>query len=520
PSGELLAIALRAMETQPADRYQTVAELQQAIRGYRSHHESLQLSIHAQAAHAAADADNDYEQYARAVFGFEEALKLWEDNTSAREGSVTARLDYALCAERQGDFELGLSLLDESVPEQRAVATRLSNARAERDSRQSRLRRMKQGLITAAGAIFVIVGAAALWINEARKETELQRVEAVAARDDAEAQRAAAVAAQQDAERQRQAALAAQAAAEAARDQEAEQRRRALENERLAQRERTKAVAEADRADREAVAARKAEQQATASAQTAREQTQLALSTLNTVVYKIQHGLEGIPGAGPLRRELLSTALENLEQIATDFTDQTAADRHAASTMRDLANVILQVGVGAGSQVGSGAPPSGSEFPTAIERAQSLYQRSFEIAQRLAQENPTDITAQHELAISLWTLGSVSRQKGKIEQAVDYYRQALESREQLAQQYPRNTQVLDNLAYAYDQLGDVRLQLGAAEAALECFRLGLASRQQVLQIDPDSLPAQRNLFVSYNKLGKASFNTGAIKAAQQYYTGA
>ena len=56
PSGELLAIALRAMETQPADRYQTVAELQQAIRGYRSHHESLQLSIHAHAAHAAAEA--------------------------------------------------------------------------------------------------------------------------------------------------------------------------------------------------------------------------------------------------------------------------------------------------------------------------------------------------------------------------------------------------------------------------------------------------------------------------------
>jgi serine/threonine protein kinase len=47
PTGELLGVALQAMATDPADRYQTVGEFQQAVREFEAHQESLTLAARA-----------------------------------------------------------------------------------------------------------------------------------------------------------------------------------------------------------------------------------------------------------------------------------------------------------------------------------------------------------------------------------------------------------------------------------------------------------------------------------------
>ncbi|MEO2033683.1 MAG: serine/threonine-protein kinase, partial [Planctomycetaceae bacterium] len=176
PTGELLSVAMTAMATSPADRYQMVGEFQQAVREFEAHQESLKLAASAEAALQAAEQSGDYTRYSEAVFGFRQAVELWAGNASAVEGLERSRQAYALCAERKDDFELGLSLLDESVPGQRDVIGRLTAARDERNARQGRLRRLKQGLAAAAVLIFVIVGGAAFWINNERVEANRQRV--------------------------------------------------------------------------------------------------------------------------------------------------------------------------------------------------------------------------------------------------------------------------------------------------------------------------------------------------------
>jgi len=118
PTGKLLSVALQAMATAPADRYQTVGEFQQAVREFEAHQESLKLAVRAEEALEAAGQSGDYMQYSEAVFGFGQAVELWTGNTTAAEGIERSRQAYALCAERKEDYELGLSLLDESVPEQ------------------------------------------------------------------------------------------------------------------------------------------------------------------------------------------------------------------------------------------------------------------------------------------------------------------------------------------------------------------------------------------------------------------
>ena len=77
PSGELLEISLRAMKASPEERYGSVEELQNSLRDFLLHRDSLELSARAERALANARESGDYTEYSRAVFGFEEAAKLW-----------------------------------------------------------------------------------------------------------------------------------------------------------------------------------------------------------------------------------------------------------------------------------------------------------------------------------------------------------------------------------------------------------------------------------------------------------
>ncbi|MEE3368940.1 MAG: protein kinase [Planctomycetota bacterium] len=185
PTGELLGVALKAMATEPRNRYQTVRKFQQAVRDFVAHQESLTLTTHANEALQAADQHDDYAQYSAAVFGFSQAVTLWEGNQTAAQGVQRARQAYALCAERKEDFELGLSLLSESIPNQQAIIQRLTAARDDRHAHLARMRRLKQGLVFAATLIFAIVFGAAFWINQERIEADKQRHIAVIERDKA-----------------------------------------------------------------------------------------------------------------------------------------------------------------------------------------------------------------------------------------------------------------------------------------------------------------------------------------------
>ncbi|MGZ0174876.1 MAG: serine/threonine-protein kinase [Planctomycetales bacterium] len=156
PSGELLQVALRAMATQPQDRFQTVPEFQQAIRDFLSHRESLELSSRAQASLESAESTSDYTQYSRAVFGFEEALKLWDGNVPAADGVAAASLAWAMCAEAQSDFDLSLSLRDETTSGHQEIRVRVNAARDERDARQHKIRRLRRVSMATSLAVAIV----------------------------------------------------------------------------------------------------------------------------------------------------------------------------------------------------------------------------------------------------------------------------------------------------------------------------------------------------------------------------
>ncbi len=192
--GELLDIALKAMATDPADRYQTIGELQEAIRGHQSHLESIRLRDRAAEQLTEAEQTGDYDQYAQAIYGLREALNLWSSNHAAEQLLAEASEKYARRALGKGDFDLASSLLDPTSPAHQPLLDEIAAASAERDARQRRAAVFKRVAGGLAAAIVVVIVGALVVIDQKRVEADEARQDAQRQQSIAEQERTAAIA--------------------------------------------------------------------------------------------------------------------------------------------------------------------------------------------------------------------------------------------------------------------------------------------------------------------------------------
>ncbi len=178
-TGELVDIAMKAMETRPEDRYESVQQLQDAIRDYLSHSESITLATKATEDLSKATKSKDYDTFSRARFGFQQAIDLWDGNERAKDGLDEASLEYASAAYTKGDFDLGASLLREDEAEQAKLLERIRKGKAEVEARHQRLRTYKRVGVILVTIFLIVVTGAAIWINFERNEANRQREIAV-----------------------------------------------------------------------------------------------------------------------------------------------------------------------------------------------------------------------------------------------------------------------------------------------------------------------------------------------------
>jgi len=208
-SGELVDIALKSMATDPKDRYPDVKSFQAAIRDYQSHSESIVLSTRAEDDLKEARQSDDYQHYSRALFGFQESFELWTGNKRAHAGIADAQLAYAESARRKGDFDLGLSLLDQKNPDHQTVRQQLLAAQEDRVARQKRLVFLKRMAGVLVALVLVSVSTAAVLISRSESEARAAQKKEAIAKGEAERDRDKAIAAEKVAlEAQREESIA------------------------------------------------------------------------------------------------------------------------------------------------------------------------------------------------------------------------------------------------------------------------------------------------------------------------
>lgn len=199
-TSRLKNIALKAMATSPKLRFNSVALLQEEVRKYQSTAQSIELTNTAQRELETAKETENYELFSRAMFGFEDALKLWSENDAADRGIHEARQEYAKCALKKADYDLGLQLVGPTDPDEAPIYHDLVNAKAEaeRTARNAKLARY----VAVGSLMFALVGAGIglFIINGLYQKAEDAAEIAIAAEKEATTQRDAAKKAQAETE--------------------------------------------------------------------------------------------------------------------------------------------------------------------------------------------------------------------------------------------------------------------------------------------------------------------------------
>ena len=108
-------IAVKAMRTDPKNRFQTVEELQEAIKGFQLEVQSLEMTETGREELDKASGGTGYQHLLPALESFRGARALWPESADAQSLQVKAACEYATRAHSQKDFDAGLSILDEYV---------------------------------------------------------------------------------------------------------------------------------------------------------------------------------------------------------------------------------------------------------------------------------------------------------------------------------------------------------------------------------------------------------------------
>ncbi len=168
---ELMQIARRALRLTESNPIENVKQLQQAIRQYEDRALSFQLRERADQLLEQAKSNRDYDDYQKARFGYEEALKKWDDNLAAQTGLVNARLGCARLALADQNFDLGIKLLAEPDSDTEvSLKQQLLSGKTKRDRRKKLVRHLALGL---AASIIVGIGLNAVMINLNLRTREL-----------------------------------------------------------------------------------------------------------------------------------------------------------------------------------------------------------------------------------------------------------------------------------------------------------------------------------------------------------
>lgn len=256
----------------------------------------------------------------------------------------------------------------------------------------------------------------------------------------------------------------------------------------------------------------------------------------NNFLFTFDAAIEKLQGATPARRLIVSTALEYLDRLSRDASNDD-------NLLRELAAAYVKVGDLQGNpyfpNIGD-LPGAEKSYRRSLEirqelaaradnnlesrrdlaesydrigdvlynrnellEAEKLYRQSLEIRQAWVDAGHTDKDSRHDLAKSLDKIGSVKYWLGDNAGARDWYQKALRLRESLAAEFPQDYIFARGLCASHVNIGDSYVQQDELGPGIASFEQVRQIAERWVKSDPANGQAQRDLGLSHSKLGEA-----------------
>ncbi len=297
----LMPVVMKAMATNPKDRFPSVKAMLAAIETVNQHQESLRITERTKETFKLAVDQRDYNLFNEAIFGFKDAISRWPENTQAVEDLRRARYAYGECAYDKGDYDLVLQTLDRSVADEETLYRSAQNAQTAVQNRASRFRLLRNAFILTLIASSGLMGWLAIKATKAEKTAKDNAF--IAMKNEDEAKKQAAIAEIEKKKANEQTAIA-----------EIETNK-AITNSFWADVNKTEAQVQRDNAQTQEALANKQKDLAEKNAKTARDQ--LAKSTFASDLQQLESAYLGATQFNYIQANQLLKKLENPDPSVT-----------------------------------------------------------------------------------------------------------------------------------------------------------------------------------------------------------
>jgi len=204
------------------------------------------------------------------------------------------------------------------------------------------------------------------------------------------------------------------------------------------------------------------------------------------LMFGVHDSIQYLPGATPTRKLIVDDALQYLDSLAQESSDDISLQRELATAYEKVGDVQ---GWDARSNLGDTAGAAES------------YRKCLAIREALAAKDPHDAQARSDLAEALEKLGSISAQMGRHDEGLQFSQRSLDLRKQLAAPAPHDSVAQFNLASSYDQISDMQADAGKLDAALENTRASLKIFEALLAANPHNDRYRRDTSLEHKKIG-------------------
>jgi serine/threonine protein kinase/tetratricopeptide (TPR) repeat protein len=222
----------------------------------------------------------------------------------------------------------------------------------------------------------------------------------------------------------------------------------------------------------------------------------------NSFMFEIHDRIEPLAGSTPARELLVTRALEYLDSLASEASDDESLQRELARAYQKVGDV-------------QGYPFEANLGDTA--GALASYRKALAISDALVKDHPNDLVARRDLLISTERIGDVLQATGDTAGALDHQRRALTYGQALAAADPNNAGNRRTVMIGYLKVGGLLAQTGDNDAALEHYRKSLELAEQSVAADPTGKLARTDLALMNNKVADVLLSEGDTTGALDHY---
>jgi len=229
----------------------------------------------------------------------------------------------------------------------------------------------------------------------------------------------------------------------------------------------------------------------------------------NSLLFDLHDAIQDLPGSTPARKIIVERALEYLDRLTTDASNDTGL-------ARELATAYERVGELQGQPLASNLGDTSNALMS-HQKALRIRQQIGERANAERQDRLSLAAAYRRMATDLMGLGNTHDALADIQKATAIT-------ELMSNANPNDLGVLNELGSDYDVAGTIQgngwgpASLGELATASESFRMALAAQKRILNIDPSNLSARRAWALDAFHIGNVESDLGhTVEALDSFH---